>query len=82
MKIITKKVTWHTIEISIVFSTARSMEDETVGTIDLGTNPSEPTSECGLEPRSTKNQTNQVNKRYHVFYSPPLFRTAGSGGAL
>jgi len=33
-------------------------------------------------PRDMKNHKFQVNKRYHVFYSPPLFCTAGSGGAL
>ena len=29
-----------------------------------------------------KNKKTQVNKRYHLFHSPPLFRIAGSGGAL
>jgi len=33
-------------------------------------------------PQDTKNHKISVNKRYHVFYSPPFFRTAGSGGAL
>ena len=29
-----------------------------------------------------KNQKGSVNKRYHLFHSPPLFHTVGSGGAL
>jgi len=33
-------------------------------------------------PRDTDNHKNQVNKRYHRFYTTVIFRTVGSGGAL
>jgi len=33
-------------------------------------------------PRDSENQKVQVNKRYHIFYSTVIFRTAGSGGVL